>query len=505
MTRCVVLVVMGFLCFQILFLYVMFTKHSVFQDSISDIRDLTMSSTSSFSRMVMRRGSDGDVIVEGNNEGVDPEAWLSRKQRGRGAQLKINKEDDDNGDKRDAKEEDEEDAENDRRSKRETHRRPDHRIHSSRREEDVEDVERDHRSKHRRNEGDKISVSLSNLPVPVSPYRTFPVHVIPPEHYDGLTAMPPSNRALIENAIGEIIGVDFPDLQYRTSSVVRESLPRIFHELPQYGFDPEYKNPCWARPLKEGESANLSPKACLPYAYILGQPKCGTSDIFERLKSHQDVIMPRRKEVRWFTRGEFTTSAIPHEGDEDGPEVTMHKEHLIGKETSVYTFTRHFNALADMVNTPNDHTHNAPSKKMIAIDGGPHTLWWPTQSPDGAFLPKDIPPVQILREMQPQAMFLVTLCDPVKRMYSDYYFLDDNLRPVRGESDSKSAQQFHERTVSQIAGFQQCVRTYMDILIPQYESQYKGKETKKPTIGNIGLNDEIFEQYPHLWFRASQM
>lgn len=60
--------------------------------------------------------------------------------------------------------------------------------------------------------------------------------------------------------------------------------------------------------------------------------------------------------------------------------------------------------------------------------------------------------------MQPNAKFLLTLTDPVQRMYSDYYFLDDNLRPVRpGQETTKSAQQFHERCVSQVEEMKKCI------------------------------------------------
>ena len=85
----------------------------------------------------------------------------------------------------------------------------------------------------------------------------------------------------------------------------------------------------------------------------------------------------------------------------------------------------------------------------------------PTQQPDGTFLPQDIPPSQLIREIQPQAKFIITITDPVKRFYSDYYFLGDDLRPVfrpgnRGGSHSgnpnqdKSPQQLHERVIDQI-------------------------------------------------------
>ena len=52
-------------------------------------------------------------------------------------------------------------------------------------------------------------------------------------------------------------------------------------------------------------------------------------------------------------------------------------------------------------------------------------VYRPTQSPDGAFLPEDVPYAQLLRAMQPDARLILTLSDPVRRLYSDYYFLDD--------------------------------------------------------------------------------
>jgi len=91
----------------------------------------------------------------------------------------------------------------------------------------------------------------------------------------------------------------------------------------------------------------------------------------------------------------------------------------------------------------------------------------PLQSPDGTFL-YDIPAPQLLREMQPDAKFIVTLTDPVRRMYSDYYFLHDNLKPLRvNMMHNKSAEEFHERVASQVNGFNACVRVYVDKMKPQ--------------------------------------
>lgn len=64
-----------------------------------------------------------------------------------------------------------------------------------------------------------------------------------------------------------------------------------------------------------------------------------------------------------------------------------------------------------------------------------------------------------MREMQKDALFIVTLCDPVKRMYSDYNFLNDDLKPVKQSEkpDSKSAVEFHERVVLQINEMEACI------------------------------------------------
>jgi hypothetical protein len=129
---------------------------------------------------------------------------------------------------------------------------------------------------------------------------------------------------------------------------------------------------------------------------------------------------------------------------------------------------------------------------LITIDGGPHTFWWPTQNSDGTLLPEDVPPTQIIREMQPNAKFIITLSDPVKRLYSDYYFLQDNLRPVKAgiENTHKSADELHDRVVMQISEFQYCLEKNMNNLINDQSKSYKNSSKKPGTL---------------LWMRASQI
>ncbi|CAM9315102.1 unnamed protein product, partial [Ectocarpus fasciculatus] len=254
-----------------------------------------------------------------------------------------------------------------------------------------------------------------------------------------------------------------PDLKYRTPEEVRRKHAKVFAALPARGFEPGIRNPCWFHNESMEQKANARghgrrpthPRAegdkvlsCLPYVYLLGQPKSGTSDLYERLVAHPDVVSPDRKEIRWFTRGEFTTERMP-------------KAQMLSEDTSLYSFTSAFDEAAVEIRYRYEHQMHP---QAITVDGGPHTLWWPTQSPDGTLLPEEIPAPQIIREMQPNAKFLITLSDPVNRMYSDYYFLDDSLKP-------KSPKEFHLRAEKQvrllkfIRGSPDCVFTVLLILI----------------------------------------
>ena len=214
--------------------------------------------------------------------------------------------------------------------------------------------------------------------------------------------------------------------------------------------------------------------------------------------------MPNRKEVRWFTRGEFVRGPMQHEGEDELPQEFMQQlpphEKLIGKGTSIFSFTSAFHQLANQL-------ANGREKDLVTIDGGPHTLWWPTQSPDGTFLPQDIPPAQLVRAIQPTARFLVTVADPVRRVYSDYYFLGDDLRPLRpGAAHQKSATQFHERMEEQVRLFESCVSRYMRRLVPRAKKEAPTGLPAAPLLSEheISLPQEYRTYFP-LWFRASQM
>ena len=134
----------------------------------------------------------------------------------------------------------------------------------------------------------------------------------------------------------------------------------------------------------------------------------------------------------------------------------------------------------------------------------------PTQQPDGTLSPISIPAPQIIRELQPNAKFIITLSDPVQRLYSDYYFLEDDRTVVKQnrinsnvKSSTKSAKAFHGRVVEQIDQMQSCIQDEMlqfssDSGAKNEENEENDKETEevKGTGTEVGSPN---------WFRASQM
>ena len=62
----------------------------------------------------------------------------------------------------------------------------------------------------------------------------------------------------------------------------------------------------------------------------------------------------------------------------------------------------------------------------------------------------------LLRGLQPQARMIVTLAEPVRRMYSDYYFLTSNS--VAFDAEGKSPEDFDAIATAQMAEMRRCFR-----------------------------------------------
>ncbi|CAH1784895.1 unnamed protein product [Owenia fusiformis] len=233
-------------------------------------------------------------------------------------------------------------------------------------------------------------------------------------------------------------------------------------KLPKIEFLPGYKNPCWVEAFKKDPYVNAAKTTsqrryyqsmteyynhrylqnirfrlrCLPYYYILGQPKCGTTDLYLKLNLHPDFEKGIVKEPHWWTRQRYgrngwTQSLAEYVNVFDRASVEIQRSSKI------------------------DNTTLQIVRNKITGDASASTLWdnahWDSYHGNaGREDPFYLTP-QFLHHLQPDAKFIVSLRNPTLRLYSDYLFFS---------SAEKSAKDFHAKVVKAIDAFKTCTKHF---------------------------------------------
>ncbi|XP_063965638.1 carbohydrate sulfotransferase 15-like [Lytechinus pictus] len=191
---------------------------------------------------------------------------------------------------------------------------------------------------------------------------------------------------------------------------------QVFDELPGE-YLPGYKSSCW---MTNKNAPGVGRLRCLPYFYILGVAKCGTSDLWDKIVSHPHVVRNLLKEPHWWSRRRLQGISFDN--------------YLQKRSASLVTA---FNQ-----DSSNKLTH-------IVGDGSASTLWDNQHWMEMFSVVKEGPKygtADILRAAQPNAKLFVILRDPVSRLYSDHLYFDRNPDPEK----------FHNATVDTIARFRRC-------------------------------------------------
>nr|XP_057918696.1 carbohydrate sulfotransferase 15-like [Doryrhamphus excisus]XP_057918697.1 carbohydrate sulfotransferase 15-like [Doryrhamphus excisus]XP_057918698.1 carbohydrate sulfotransferase 15-like [Doryrhamphus excisus]XP_057918699.1 carbohydrate sulfotransferase 15-like [Doryrhamphus excisus]XP_057918700.1 carbohydrate sulfotransferase 15-like [Doryrhamphus excisus]XP_057918701.1 carbohydrate sulfotransferase 15-like [Doryrhamphus excisus]XP_057918702.1 carbohydrate sulfotransferase 15-like [Doryr len=307
-----------------------------------------------------------------------------------------------------------------------------------------------------------------------------------PYHISGLASPGPSafnvssvkDYAHVQLVVKSIVSkVEFrsgrrlPELQ-----VLAHSEQHMFSVIPRK-FLPDVRNPCWyeeyagnatSDPYGTNSYARYSRRfrtvfthlrssfrkhlfrqdgklyriRCLPYFYIIGQPKCGTTDLYNRLRLHPDVKFTPFKEPHWWTRKRFGIIR-PSEGFHDRYPV---EDYLDLFDQAAYLIQGNL--------TSNDS--GALSQPNVIIgEASASTMWdnnaWVyfydnTTKGEPPFLIQDF-----VHALQPDARFIVMLRDPVERLYSDYLYFG---------IANKSAEDFHEKVSESLQLFEGCLAEY---------------------------------------------
>ncbi|XP_030630736.1 carbohydrate sulfotransferase 15 [Chanos chanos] len=262
-----------------------------------------------------------------------------------------------------------------------------------------------------------------------------------------------------------------PDLKALVSSE-----PHLFSVIPRE-FLPNVKNPCWYEEFSGNITSNpyrtnlylhysrhlrsmfeylrhayrehlllrggkYYRMRCLPYFYIIGQPKCGTTDLYDRLRHHPEIRFSTFKEPHWWTRKRFGIIR-PSEGFRHRYPV---EDYLDLFDLAAYQIQDHLMANG----SENPHQHS-----IITGEASASTLWdnnaWVYFYDNATEMEPPFLIQDFVHALQPQARFIVILRDPVERLYSDYLYFS---------AANKSVEDFHEKVSESLQLLEGCLQEY---------------------------------------------
>lgn len=183
---------------------------------------------------------------------------------------------------------------------------------------------------------------------------------------------------------------------------VRERLDQIVASIKSVlpaKFEPRYANPCWyakASPLLDLSSHPRPIRlACLPKFFLIGYPKCGTTQLYNLLSLHPQFAHPLRKELHWWTR--------PH---------NFSSQMETAESVLEYVFLMQ-PAARKMLNTKRTD--------LVTGDLSASTAWrLPFEMGLSFSLPESMP--YILSKIFPDTKYIVIMRDPVEHIYSRFWY-----------------------------------------------------------------------------------
>ncbi|XP_035685602.1 carbohydrate sulfotransferase 15-like [Branchiostoma floridae] len=299
---------------------------------------------------------------------------------------------------------------------------------------------------------------------------------------------------------------------------LRRLNPGIFSALPKE-FLSNNKNPCWFEKVHGTDVGSrwrerLSDNGtghfrltlrCLPYFYIIGMPKCGTSDLYYRITQHPDVVRARRKEPEWWTKGHHQHFELIHHSfsffnitplDNHGSLLGEYLDYF-GEAAWTIQFQKELTSSGQKV-THDVITGEASTSTIFYNDNWREELW---------DTPNNEPPILIadlIRAVQPNAKFILTLRNPTERNPTESKFILTLRNPTeRLYSDylfwkflyvKRSNEDFHARVILSLRIFRQCLRNNS-----VRSCAYGVSETEDPTAGTVRLRRGLYEVFLRDW------
>ncbi|KAK7102532.1 uncharacterized protein [Littorina saxatilis] len=189
------------------------------------------------------------------------------------------------------------------------------------------------------------------------------------------------------------------------------------------------KNPCWRQGGK---------LTCVPYFFLVGVSKSGTTDLISRINKHPDVISTV-KEPHWFDRMRYHTTSY-HFGAPSPQDFGV--------------YTGHYTKVSAAVEKD---IHTSGESVKICGDASPSQFYdnneWPLYSGNEGCTEPRIILANHLHHLNPDVKIILIIRHPVERLYSRYLF--DN-QPPRLRRDPPSPEKFHNYVIDGLRKYRDC-------------------------------------------------
>ncbi|KAK3586033.1 hypothetical protein CHS0354_033159 [Potamilus streckersoni] len=190
----------------------------------------------------------------------------------------------------------------------------------------------------------------------------------------------------------------------------------------------QFKNPCWY-------NSNHTLR-CMPYFQVIGVDKCGSTDLFDKISTHPDILPNEgilKKETMWWSWRRYG--------------------HWLRRSTQVQTFEDYLNYFTGAATAIERTVDSSGLHYLVTGDGTPMDFWdfsgWTDISQNYGLLEPNFLTPHLIRHVNPDVKMILIFRDPMERLYSDYYFLGlGKMTPVG----------FHEEVKWSIYVLHECIK-----------------------------------------------
>ncbi|GAB6027818.1 hypothetical protein CHUAL_002047 [Chamberlinius hualienensis] len=219
---------------------------------------------------------------------------------------------------------------------------------------------------------------------------------------------------------------------------------------------------------------------CLPYVYIIGQPKCGTTDLFKKLSFHPQVRRGLLKETHWWKWSITGVYSLWNFYEIEFPDlVDLYSFASIKIENMTKTHCK-----SQLTNTCNE---------PIILDGSAFAMNWVHSNVTASIhkgydleTPLSVP--SYIKWTTPNAKFIVVLRNPVSRLYSGYKYF-----PTYRPQFNKNPNDFHQLTVEAISNFSKCMETEGHLFNCSFQPNIINKE--------MTISHGMYAPFLEEWFK----